>query len=241
VPPGSRTFTWRYGWTFATYALTTRTAVSGDASTVWIDGDSVSPALILDSPPRPHHRGETWLRYVALGFTHIVPRGIDHVLFVLGLFFLNGRPRTLLTQVSAFTVAHSITLGLSMYGLVSLPSRIVEPAIAVSIAYVAIENLMLTELRSWRVWLVFGFGLLHGLGFAGVLAELGLPRGEFLTALVSFNLGVEAAQLTVIGLAFAAIGAWFSARPWYRARIAMPASAAIACTALFWAAQRLGV
>ena len=82
----------------------------------------------------------------------------------------------MLLQVTAFTVAHSITLGLSIYGVVSLPSRIVEPLIALSIAYVAIENLVTRELKPWRLALVFLFGLLHGLGFAGVLRELGLPR-----------------------------------------------------------------
>jgi hydrogenase/urease accessory protein HupE len=131
-----------------------------------------------------------------------VPKGFDHVLFVLGIYLLSGRTRSVLWQVSAFTVAHSITLGLSMYGLVTVAPRIVEPLIAVSIAYVAIENIFLSELKSWRVALVFAFGLLHGLGFAGALQELGLPRSEFLTALLTFNAGVEAGQLAVIGSAF---------------------------------------
>ena len=123
------------------------------------------------------------------------------MLFVLGIFLLSPRVKTMLLQVTAFTVAHSITLGLSIYGVVSLPSRIVEPLIALSIAYVAIENLVTRELKPWRLALVFMFGLLHGLGFAGVLRELGLPRDEFLTALADFNLGVEGGQLTVIAAA----------------------------------------
>ena len=126
-----------------------------------------------------------------LGFTHIVPDGLDHVLFVLGLFLLTGRARSILWQVSAFTAAHSITLGLSLYGVITAPASLVEPMIALSIAYVAIENLFLSELRTWRLALVFAFGLLHGMGFAGALRDLGLPRSEFLTALVTFNLGVE--------------------------------------------------
>ena len=103
--------------------------------------------------------------------------------------------------MTAFTVAHSITLGLSIYGVVALPPRVVEPLIALSIAYVAIENLITRELHAWRIGVVFLFGLLHGLGFAGVLRELGLPRGEFLTALLSFNVGVELGQLSVIAAA----------------------------------------
>src|SRR5207247_6004814 len=130
----------------------------------------------------------------------------DHMLFVLGIYLLSGRARAVLWQVSAFTVAHSITLALSMYGVVAVSPKIVEPLIALSIAYVAIENIFRSDLKSWRVALVFAFGLLHGLGFAGALKELGLPRSEFLTALLTFNVGVEAGQLAVIGAAFMLVG-----------------------------------
>jgi hypothetical protein len=117
--------------------------------------------------------------------------------------------------------------------------RIVEPAIALSIAYIAIENIFLSELKPWRVALVFAFGLLHGMGFAGALKELGLPRSEFLTALLTFNVGVEAGQMAVIGAAFLLIG-WHRANSaWYRSRIAVPVSALIACTAVYWTIQRL--
>jgi hydrogenase/urease accessory protein HupE len=126
-----------------------------------------------------------------------------------------------------------------MYGLVNVSPKFVEPMIAVSIAYVAIENIFLSELKSWRVALVFAFGLLHGMGFAGALKELGLPRSEFVTALLSFNLGVEAGQLTVIGTAFLLVGWHCSRHAWYRGRIVVPASAAIACTALYWTVARL--
>jgi hypothetical protein len=143
-----------------------------------------------------------------------------------------------LLQVSTFTIAHSITLGLTMYGVVSLPARVVEPMIALSIAYVAIENLVTTELKPWRLALVFAFGLLHGMGFAGVLRDLGLPRAQFLTALVTFNGGVEAGQLAVIGLAFAAVAYWRANRMTYRRFIVQPASLAIACTGLYWTIQR---
>jgi hydrogenase/urease accessory protein HupE len=167
------------------------------------------------------------------------PQGLDHMLFVLGIYLLSRRARSVLVQVSAFTVAHSITLGLSMYGLVSVSPRIVEPMIAISIAYVAIENLFFSELKSWRVVLVFAFGLLHGLGFAGALRELGLPRSEFLTALLSFNVGVEAGQLAVIAAAFMLVGWHYSNRTWYRSRIVVPASLMIACTAVYWTIERL--
>ncbi len=117
--------------------------------------------------------------------------------------------------------------------------RIVEPMIALSIAYVAIENLMTTQLKPWRIAIVFGFGLLHGMGFAGVLKELGLPRSRFLTALITFNVGVEAGQLAVIGTAFLLVACWARMRPWYRNRVVVPASLLIAATGLFWTMQRV--
>lgn len=176
-------------------------------------------------------------QYLSLGFSHIVPDGRDHVLFVLGLFLLTARLPPLLWQVTAFTIAHAITLALAVYGLVALPSRIVEPLIALSIAYVAFENLVTEELKPWRPVVVFGFGLLHGLGFAGVLNELGLPREERLTALVSFNVGIELGQIAVIAATFGAVG-WFRRRVWYRRRIAMPVSLVIGSIGLAWAIQR---
>jgi hydrogenase/urease accessory protein HupE len=228
VAPGA--FTWSYGWTFASYAFT----VHRDGETAaaqWLEGGQISVPSAVASP--------TAWRYLKLGYTHILPNGLDHMLFVLGIFLLSGRVRTILMQVSAFTVAHSITLGLSMYGLVSVSPKIVEPMIAVSIAYVAIENIFLKELKSWRVALVFGFGLLHGMGFAGALQDLGLPRSEFLTALLTFNIGVEAGQLSVIAIAFLAVGWTCAHRDWYRGRVVLPASAMIACTAVYWTVQRL--
>lgn len=238
-PQNARTVSWNYGWTFATYPLTIRTPGNAAGSVEWLDGGQWSKPFDLGGPALLGGRWETIKRYVVLGFTHILPRGLDHMLFVLGLYLLSGRAKSVLLQVSAFTVAHSITLGLSMYGILTLPSKVVEPLIAISIAYVAIENIFQSELKSWRVALVFAFGLLHGLGFAGALQELGLPRSEFLTALVSFNAGVEAGQLTVIAVAFLLVGWYCSKQPWYRARVVIPASLAIACTAVYWTVQRV--
>ena len=163
------------------------------------------------------------------------------MLFVLGIFLLSRRLRQVLAQVSAFTVAHSITLALSVYGIVSVSPNVVEPLIAVSIAYVAIENIFVTELKPWRVALVFAFGLLHGMGFAGALKELGLPRSEFVTALITFNVGVEAGQLAVIGAAFLLVGWYYGSRHWYRRLVVVPASALIAFTAVYWTIERLSL
>jgi hydrogenase/urease accessory protein HupE len=240
VPHNARWFTWSYSWTFASYALTFKSHRSDDPTTVWLEDGQTSPPQPLAAPPAPVSWIETAWRYLTLGFTHIVPHGLDHMLFVIGIFLLSGRLRTVLWQVSAFTVAHSITLGLSIYGVITAPPAIVEPLIAISIAYVAIENLLVKELKPWRIALVFAFGLLHGMGFAGALKELGLPRSEFLTALISFNLGVETGQLAVIGAAFLLVGWQCRNRAWYRGRIIVPASLAIACVAVYWTVERSG-
>ncbi len=239
IPPGARDFTWKFGWTFASYALTLRNGQSSDQATQWLDGADTSKAFALSAPAPSVTRFETAARYFSLGFTHILPYGFDHVLFVLGIYLLSTRARALLMQVSAFTIAHSITLGLSMYGVISVSPRIVEPVIAISIMYVAVENILLKELHSWRVALVFAFGLLHGMGFAGALKELGLPRSEFATALITFNVGVEFGQLAVIGAAFVLLGWHCASQGWYRRRVVVPASAAIACTAAYWTIERI--
>jgi hypothetical protein len=175
--------------------------------------------------------------YLRLGFEHILPKGLDHILFVLALFLASTRLKPLLIQVSVFTFAHTLTLGLAAAGWVRAPGAIVEPLIALSIAFVAVENLLTREIKPWRAAVVFGFGLFHGLGFASVLLDLGLPDDQFLTALVGFNLGVELGQLTVILAAWLLLHRAF-ARPWYRARIVLPASALIALTGAWWAIQR---
>lgn len=190
------------------------------------------------APPLEPAWHQVAARYFVLGFEHILPLGLDHVLFVIGLFLLSPRLRPLLWQVTAFTLAHSVTLALSIFNVVRLPPAIVEPLIAFSIAFVALENLWTSELKPWRVAGVFLFGLIHGLGFAGVLGELGLPPSDMITALVMFNLGVEGGQLCVILLAFLAVG-WFRDRPWYRKAVVIPASVLIGAVGVFWTCQRI--
>lgn len=181
---------------------------------------------------------QAFVQYIPIGFDHILPKGLDHILFVLGLFFLSVRLRPLLWQVSAFTLAHTVTLALGVLGYVTLPPAIVEPLIAASIVFVAVENIVSDRLTRWRPLIVFGFGLLHGLGFASVLQEFGLPEGAFIPALIGFNVGVEIGQLTVIAIAFLLVGAWFGQKVWYRAWIAVPASAAIAAVGAWWVVER---
>ena len=237
VPPGAGEVTFWASRAFPPVNLTVaQDGLAGVARVVLQSGEE-SPPLRLGRAARGPGRGETALRYLRLGFRHIVPEGMDHMLFVLGLFLLSARLRPLLLQVSAFTLAHTATLALSTLGVVRLSPAVVEPLIALSIAYVAVENTLRQELRPWRAVLVFGFGLLHGLGFAGALGELGLPRGDFLTGLLAFNAGVELGQLAVLAAAFLATSA-FRGKPWYRRRVVVPLSLAIAVVGLYWTVTR---
>lgn len=238
TPANAQTLRWRYDLSAASYALLLQTPDTQTTQTVWLDGGDESPPLPMQAFAAPS--GAAVARsYLQLGFSHIVPKGLDHILFVLGLCLLSRRLRPLLYQVSAFTLAHSITLGLTLYGVIELSPAVVEPLIALSIVYVAIENLLTSDLKPWRVALVFAFGLLHGMGFAGVLRELELPRSEFLTGLVAFNVGVEAGQLTVILAAFLIVGVWIRRSDVYRRLVVVPASAAIGAIGVVWTLQRL--
>jgi hypothetical protein len=179
------------------------------------------------------------LTYARLGFEHILPLGIDHVLFVVGLFLAAPALRPLVWQVSAFTVAHTLTLALATLGLVQIPAAFVEPLIALSIAAIAAENLMAHGFHWRRPLIVFGFGLLHGLGFAGALGALGLPATDLAVSLVGFNLGVEAGQLVVVAALLGTIG-WWRQRPWYRARVVVPGSIVVGLIGVYWTIERLG-
>jgi len=239
IPTGAKDFTWQYDPFFGESAV--RVGFSGDEAVQaqFLQPGELSKPFPLGDSLQPKSRSEVAAEYVGLGFTHILPKGADHILFVLGIFLFSLHLRPLLLQVTAFTVAHSITLGLSLYGYIALPASIVEPLIAVSIVYVAVENLITTELKPWRIYVVFAFGLLHGMGFAGVLTELGLPRSDFVTALIAFNVGVELGQLAVIAIAFLAVGVWFGKKPWYRQRIVIPGSLAIAAMGAWWTVERV--
>ena len=177
--------------------------------------------------------------YVKIGFEHIIPLGLDHILFVVGLYLLSPKLKTIIWQATAFTVAHTITLIMSMKNIIVAPPDIVEPVIALSIVFIAIENLITSTLQPWRIALVFAFGLVHGMGFASALNELGIPRDAFFSSLLSFNVGVELGQISVILLCYAAFGRWFSEKEWYKSRIVVPLSMAIAVTAIFWTVQRI--
>lgn len=237
LPPGDMPV--QVGWIASYGDLVVRQVGGGeDAYAGFLsDGDLSDP--LPRAAIATEGAGAVFLRYIGVGFEHIVPRGTDHILFVLGLFFFSLRLRPILSQVTAFTVAHTITLALASLNIVSIPGSVVEPLIALSIVYVGVENVLgIGSLRS-RTALVFAFGLLHGLGFASVLGDVGIDPARFVTALIGFNIGVEFGQLAVILTAFALVGYWFGKRDWYRARIAVPASVLIALCGAWWSIERV--
>ncbi len=238
LPAGTREVVWKWPADFGSSVIRFSRAGNDTPQSQWLQPGESSAVFQLGNLEAAPSRWDVALNYVAIGFEHILPKGLDHILFVVGLFLFSIRLKPLLLQVTAFTVAHTITLGLSIYGVISLPANIVEPLIAISIAYVGIENCLSSKLQTSRLVLVFCFGLLHGMGFAGVLTEIGLPRSEFLTALVTFNIGVELGQLAVISLCFVLVG-WCRSKHWYRNRVVIPGSLLIAVTGLFWTWQRV--
>lgn len=188
----------RFGWAALYGDLVVRQMGGGeDAYTAFLsDGDLSEPLSRIEI--RTEGAGAVFLRYIPVGFEHIVPLGIDHILFVLGLFFFSLHLRPILFQVTSFTLAHTLSLALASLGIVTVSASIVEPLIAASIVYVGVENIRGHTNVKARTALVFAFGLLHGLGFASVLGDFGITASHFVAALIGFNIGVEFGQLAVI-------------------------------------------
>lgn len=182
---------------------------------------------------------ENSIKYLQLGFTHVIPLGFDHILFILSLFFLNSKIKLVIQQCTIFTIAHSLALGLSASDFVISNSNVIEPLIALTILYAAIENIFQTQKNPFRFLVIFIFGLIHGLGFASALKAIGIPKNQFFASLLSFNIGVEMGQITIILLAYFLISKWFSDKPWYKERIVYPISSIIGCIALYWTIERL--
>lgn len=183
--------------------------------------------------------GNVFVKYLQLGYQHIIPLGLDHILFILCIFFINNKLKSIVLQASMFTLAHSITLGLAAYGIIQPPANVVEPLIALSIFFLAMENIFTSTVKPWRMGMVFLFGLIHGMGFASVLNELGIPKYAFFNALIAFNIGVELGQITIILLMYLLVARTFSHNVWYRRRIVIPASIVISIVAGYWTIVRI--
>ena len=244
LPESAEALQWYYPAAFGDNAVRVRQIDKNDeqwhwSQWQWLRDDQVSQVFSLTEIVARQSWFEVVSSYISIGFEHIVPKGLDHIFFILGLFLLSTHWRPLLWQVTMFTVAHTITLGLAMNNVVELPANIVEPLIALSIAYVGIENVLSRRLHNSRLLLVFIFGLLHGLGFAGVLIDFGMPDDDFATALISFNIGVELGQLAVISMAFVLLRLWFKDQDLYRKIIVIPGSVGISIIGIYWFLERL--
>lgn len=228
-------------------ALTLRETVSGRTLSRWLIAEQRSPPLILgraagksaviaDEPVES--AGAILVRYLRYGFDHILPGGLDHLLFVAGLFLGVRARMPLVALVSLYTVAHSITLAMAAFSLIRVDSAIVEPLIAFSILWVAVENLRAAPRLEVRMMVVFALGLVHGLGFAGALRESGLPDTGVLWALAGFNGGVELGQLVWLAVLLVLPG-WWQDRDWYGRRVVRPASIVIGVVAFAWTVERI--
>ena len=182
---------------------------------------------------------DTLLLYLQLGFQHIIPLGLDHILFIIALFIINPKFKDILIQATAFTIAHTITLGLSMFQIIKAPTAIVEVIIAISILYVAIENIFSSKVKPSRIAVVFVFGLIHGLGFAAVLSEIGLPQNKFIPSLLMFNVGVELGQIAVIAALYFTLIKWVRNASFYKSRIVIPLSVIIGLISIYWIFERI--
>ena len=194
--------------------------------------------VISAKPGKPLDWIDTFLDYIPVGFTHILPKGLDHILFVFGLLFLTPKFYPLLIQISIFTLAHTITLAISSLNIIDISTKIIEPLIAMSIIYVAVENFFNSSLTRYRSIIIFIFGLLHGLGFASVLSSFGLPGTNFIWALVGFNVGVEIGQITIVLAFYAIFIYWIKTKNYYRKYISIPGSVIIAFFGSFWLIER---
>ncbi len=237
LPEGAQSLTFGWARQLGAIVLRTQTDAAEDGYAAFLAGGEVSEPIAVEGQVA-RSLWAVFTDYIGIGFDHILPKGLDHILFVVGLFLLSTQLRPLLIQITAFTLAHTVTLALGMLGVLAIPASIVEPLIAASIVYVAIENIFMSRMSPWRPFIVFGFGLLHGLGFAGVLTEFGIPAGQFVPALIGFNIGVELGQLTVIAICFALVGYWFGGRDWYRARVVIPGSVLVALIGAYWFIER---
>ena len=226
-----------FGWDAKLGPLVLRqqdlTANPDDLYTAYLAPGSIS-APIPRQGPAVQSTQAIITDYIKNGFIHIVPKGFDHILFVLGLFFYAARWQPLLGQVTLFTLAHSLTLFLATTGYIVVSSTVIEPMIAASIIYIAYENIRRQRMNAIRILVIFVFGLLHGLGFASVLSDImlddsmpsagGFANGKFIVSLISFNIGVELGQLAVLAPAFLLFGVIANNALWYQKLIALPAS-----------------
>ena len=244
IPRDALALTWYYPLAFGDQAVRVR-QVNEDTNQwhwsahQWIREDRPTDPFSLTEIFGQPSQIKVMNTYVEAGFFHIVPRGWDHMLFIMGIFLMTLKLKPLIWQATMFTLAHSITLTAGVFEWIRLPVAIVEPLIALSIAYVAIENLFLKRMSRLRLPVVFAFGLLHGLGFASMLTDFGLPEGAYIQALLWFNVGVEFGQLAVLFAGYFVLSIWFSRESTFRRWVTLPGSVIIGWIGVSWCYDRI--
>ena len=184
----------------------------------------------------------SFTKFFVLGIQHIIPKGLDHILFIFGLFLFSSSLNKLIKQITIFTIAHSITLIFVSLSLIKINPQIVEPIIALSIVYVGLENIFKNYIKEYmRYVVILFFGLLHGLGFALVLSDIGFRSSKLFINLISFNIGIEVAQISIILFLYLLIAIKFANNKYYRITFQIPSSILIASIGLYWFIERIGI
>jgi hypothetical protein len=239
VPPGAKTFRWEYDLTFASYALTILSASTRADELIWLEGAEKSRALAITRLPAPASRWQIVRTSVRNGFTHILPGGVEQILFVLGLFLLHPRPKRAVGLWSVFAVGQVVALGTVLWGTTISPPAWVHLPIALSIVFVATESLKGNELRPRNPVLILICGLVHGGGVAGVLRDASLPPFQPVGATAGFAMGALLGELAILLTAEILAGPWAYNRCSYRQSVVVPCATALALTGMFWMVQTL--
>jgi len=186
------------------------------------------------------NRLNSFIKFFILGVQHIIPKGLDHILFIFGLFLFSSSLKKLITQITIFTIAHSITLIFVSLSLMKINPQIVEPIIALSIVYVGIENIFKNYVKEYlRYVVILFFGLLHGLGFALVLSDIGYRSTDLFINLISFNIGIEVAQISIVLVLYLLVALNFAKNKNYRMFFQVPSSILISSIGLYWFFERI--
>jgi len=232
---------WQYGKLYGDSALRWQVYQKDEynwSQWQWLRGGKPS-GLIDINHPEVLSATQRFYQFTGIGFDHVIPLGWDHILFIVGMALSSLLWRKLLLLVTTFTLAHTLTLGLAMIGTIDVSAKIVEPLIAFSIAYVAIENLMTHQSIKRKSIIVFLFGLIHGLGFASMLKEFKMAPDSFITTLIGFNVGVELAQLLIVLGVVSGLLILRRLKLNYRQLAVIPISIVIALIGIWWGVQRL--
>ncbi len=237
----AETLSWQYGQIYGDSAWRWQVYKKDEynwSQWQWLRDGAPSGVIELEHP-KPVSAYQRFMAFVSIGFDHVIPLGWDHILFIIGMALSSLLWRKLLILVTSFTLAHTLTLGLAMLGVVEISARIVEPLIAFSIAYVAIENLLIKQSIKRKSIVVFVFGLIHGLGFATMLKSFEIAPNSFVTTLIGFNIGVELAQVLIVLSVVSVLLILRKLTLDERQLVVLPVSIFIALIGCWWGVERL--